>query len=425
MKELKDTGNRMSLSSYDLALDHLLRSLAQMTSDHDMSAVDSFISRPQMLRAVGAPGLGKSTFVKSAWTLLLQRLAEVETDEERWQRWQRLGAVALKERMLKSWTTSFGSLVFTIDMSDQCEWVCAEDQLLSGSFARAKCKNTTCNVSPFLLAVLRQVMDLEKSFDPDVQIAARMLWAAVDCKCDYSSFLTRLNNDFPYVLRRLHPLTIQYFVHLAAGLAEDQPSIIVFVWDEANTVHTSPNIDEPTFFQLQLAEVVDSRVSALKAIRRNCSPGLHAINFVAQQAIDVLLVPVAASTRGSAMSLFKTSSKKAGCTDLRLPLIQSVDDSVLISMDLLRRLPLPIHIRNSVLPDTIQREGALHTLPSEVGEGSSFICVCLSSFSRSAIPHSSRPTTRHRVDIYSQSLGIFPLLVSGAARAHASLSSTC
>ena len=123
MQELKDAGNRMSLSSYELALDHLLRSLARMTLDHEMSAVDSFISRPQFLRAVGAPGLGKSTFVKSAWTLLLQRLAEVEADEERWQRWQRLGATTLKERLLKSWTTSLGSLVFTIDMSDQCQWV--------------------------------------------------------------------------------------------------------------------------------------------------------------------------------------------------------------------------------------------------------------------------------------------------------------
>ena len=212
-------------------------------------------------------------------------------------------------------------------------------------------------------------MDLEKGFDPDVQIASRMLWAATDCRCDYSSFLSKLNKDFPYILSRLHPLTIQYYVHLAADLAEDQPSIIVFVWDEANTVQTSSNINEPTFFQLQLAEVVDSRVSALKAIRCNNSPCLHAISSVAQQGIDVLLVPVVASTRGSAMSLFNTSSKKAGCTDLKLPLIQSVDDSVLISMDLLRRLPLPISIRSSLLYNTtIHREGALHTLSLEVGD---------------------------------------------------------
>ena len=200
-------------------------------------------------------------------------------------------------------------------------WVlanCCVEALLGPT---AKTQSFTVAILPFLLAVLRQVMDLEKSLGPDVQIAARMLWAAVDCMCDYSSFLMRLDNDFPSVLRHLHPLTIQYFVHLAAGLAEDQPSIIVFVWDEANSVPSSPNFDEPSFFQLQLAEVVDSRVSALKAIQRKSksSQTLHAI--ITQQAINVLLVPVAASTSGNAMSLFNTSSKKAGYIDLRLPLI--------------------------------------------------------------------------------------------------------
>ena len=108
------------------------------------------------------------------------------------------------------------------------------------------------------------------------------------------------------------------------------------------------------FFQDQLSVVVDSRVSALDAIRRDKS------------SINVLLVPVAASTRGSAMSLLQTSSNKAAFADLRLPLIQGVDGLALIAMDFLRRLPLPLSIRQSVL-NSVQREGGLHTLSPKVG----------------------------------------------------------
>jgi ABC-type nitrate/sulfonate/bicarbonate transport system ATPase subunit len=91
-----------------------------MGRDFDLAMGDAFIATPQVLRAVGAPGLGKSTFVNCAWSLLDRRLAVVKADEERWQRWKRLGGDVL-ERRLDSWKTSFGSLVFKIDMSDPCE----------------------------------------------------------------------------------------------------------------------------------------------------------------------------------------------------------------------------------------------------------------------------------------------------------------
>ena len=109
------------MCSYEPALDHLLRSMSRMGLDFDMVMGDTFIATPQVLRAVGAPGLGKSTFVNCAWSLLDRRLAAVKADEERWQRWKRLGGDAL-ERRLDSWKTSFGSLVFKIDMSDPCEF---------------------------------------------------------------------------------------------------------------------------------------------------------------------------------------------------------------------------------------------------------------------------------------------------------------
>ena len=91
-----------------------------MGLDFDFKTGDDFIASPQVLRAVGAPGLGKSTFVNCAWSLLGSRLSEVKADEERWQHWKRLGGDVLEGR-LDSWNTSFGSLVFKIDMSDPCE----------------------------------------------------------------------------------------------------------------------------------------------------------------------------------------------------------------------------------------------------------------------------------------------------------------
>ena len=137
-----------------------------------------------------------------------------------------------------------------------------------------------------------------------------MLWAAVDSGMNYGAFLTVLHREFPNVLLRLHPLIVQYYIHLAAGLTDRQPSIIVFVWDEANAVFDhSPFLHQPNFFQLQLSEVVGSRRSALQARRY----------------IDVLLVPVVASTDGSAMRLARTASKMTGYADLMLPLIQSSD----------------------------------------------------------------------------------------------------
>lgn len=96
--------------------------MARMAYDFASTELGSFPRKLHILRAVGAPGLGKSTFVNSAWSLLLLRLEEVEGDLERWLRWNHraINAKELKKR-LQSWKTSFGSLVFTIDMSNQCE----------------------------------------------------------------------------------------------------------------------------------------------------------------------------------------------------------------------------------------------------------------------------------------------------------------
>jgi hypothetical protein len=195
------------------------------------------------------------------------------------------------------------------------------------------------------------VHPLEARLQPSVQVAARMLWAAVDMDSfkakSYEEFLSSLQCNFPNVLTRLNPRTVLYFVHLAAGLPRNVSSLVVWVWDEANAVPATED-DTTTFFQDQLSAVVGSRMSAL----------------VDKGVIDVLLVPVVASTRGSAMSLIHTASKKAGFTDLRLPLIKSVDDLALIVMDLMRRLPLP---SSFTLP--VAREQPLCSMSEEVRGG--------------------------------------------------------
>jgi hypothetical protein len=116
-----DAGQYLALSSYDPALDHLLRSMSRMARDFNQGTPDNFITSVQLLRAVGAPGLGKSTFVKSAWGLLPRRLEAVRADEERWQNWLGLGVDHLLKR-LESWETPFGPLVYSLDMSSAGEW---------------------------------------------------------------------------------------------------------------------------------------------------------------------------------------------------------------------------------------------------------------------------------------------------------------
>ena len=176
-----------------------------------------------------------------------------------------------------------------------------------------------------LLADLKAVHHLETTLEPKVQVAARMLWAAVDVQScvnrSYSAFLASLLRDYPSVLARLDPFIILCFIHLSAGIPASSPSLVVFAWDEVNIVPATRD-GAATFFQQQLSEVVSSRRTAMEG----------------KGIVDVLLVPVAASTRGSAMNLSPTASKKAGYTDLRLPLIKSTDDMALLVADLMRRL---------------------------------------------------------------------------------------
>ena len=142
-----------------------------------------------------------------------------------------------------------------------------------------------------------------------VRVAARMLWATIDSTTgsdlgvsNYESFLDYLvSNCPPNVLNRLDPVVVMYYVHLAAGLSREASSLVVWVWDELNAVKLEAGQDA-TFMQEHLSEVVICRQAALTN---------------RQTILDVLMVPVVASTRGSAVSLAPTASKKAGYRDLR------------------------------------------------------------------------------------------------------------
>lgn len=200
------------------------------------------------------------------------------------------------------------------------------------------CELTACLHPP---ADLKSVHYLEADLEPKVQVAARMLWAAVDVLSNehqgYSAFLASIVRDYPSVLARLDPSIVQYFIHLSAGIPPTSPSLVVFVWDEVNVV-ASTRDGTATFFQEQLSEVVSSRRAAMEG----------------KAVVDVMLVPVTASTRGSALNLSPTPSKKAGFTDLRLPLIKNTDDLALMVVDFMRRLHLPNQ------SDTIGTQPILH-----------------------------------------------------------------
>lgn len=204
-------------------------------------------------------------------------------------------------------------------------------------------------------ADVKTVHYLEAGLEPKVQVAARMLWAAIDVLSDedqgYSAFLGSLIRDYPSVLARLDPNIVQYFIHLSAGIPTTSPSLVVFVWDEVNVV-ASTRDGTATFFQEQLSEVVSSRRSAMER----------------KAVVDVLLVPVTASTRGSALNLSPTPSKKAGFTDLRLPLIKGTDDLALMVVDLMRRLRWPNQSDTTGTQPILQEQlQPLNTLPVEVG----------------------------------------------------------
>lgn len=165
-----------------------------------------------------------------------------------------------------------------------------------------------------------------------------MLWATLVARKSsggsigtYSDLLLDLQAS--KLLGHLTPRLIMCFVQQAAGLPINQHSIVAFVFDEVNSVRPVPG-QQATFLQQQLSAVVGARLQLVEA--------------AASGKLNMLPVLVAATTRANAASLDLTVSRKAQVTNLRLPLIKTVDEHVLNFMDVMRRLRLPQRLRDQL-----------------------------------------------------------------------------
>lgn len=121
-----DVGQYFMLAGYEEAVDFLIQCLLRLHMDFDLSQTDahnrkSYIERLQLLRAIGAPGTGKTTFVTSAWSRVLPRLQQVQQQGgPLWQLWEKNGAEGLLQRLEGSWLTyAHGPLVFVSNLADE------------------------------------------------------------------------------------------------------------------------------------------------------------------------------------------------------------------------------------------------------------------------------------------------------------------
>jgi hypothetical protein len=86
------TGDRFALCGYDHVLRHLVRALLWLHGDF---LKDRFHESLQLLRAVGAPVLGKTTFVMLSGFLQREQLQNTSM----WQQWQMRDVQGLQRRL--------------------------------------------------------------------------------------------------------------------------------------------------------------------------------------------------------------------------------------------------------------------------------------------------------------------------------------
>lgn len=122
---LKTIGDYFPLVGYEPAVDCLIRSLCRLHQGFDTSITRQLYKELQLLRIVGAPGLGKSTFMSHVWGMLVPRLAQLLEQglpaTAAWEGHSREGLRQLHERMEKAWAA--GPLVFRQDMSNEGAWL--------------------------------------------------------------------------------------------------------------------------------------------------------------------------------------------------------------------------------------------------------------------------------------------------------------
>jgi len=118
-ERVQDVGLHLGLAGYDVSVDDLIRLLCHLCWKFRVDkAEEEWLSDLQLLRLVGAPGVGKSTLLRQVWQKIQPRLSKVETiDPVKWQHWQELGVGDLQRR-LASWTPA--PWVFQLDIAREC-----------------------------------------------------------------------------------------------------------------------------------------------------------------------------------------------------------------------------------------------------------------------------------------------------------------
>uniref|UniRef100_A0A7S2VVT2 Uncharacterized protein n=1 Tax=Chlamydomonas chlamydogama TaxID=225041 RepID=A0A7S2VVT2_9CHLO len=331
---LLEFGQYLALAGYEGAVDELITVLLLLQHNFTASGNEGFEGTEQLLRLAGAPGIGKTTFASAAWDLVMPRMKQLqESHSQMWTDWKReYDPQELLKRLQASWSGQHGPLVFTMDMSQKD---------------------------------YRKLHNVEATEGTEQQVAARMLWAALDTSSagilNFEAFLLALKSAPQPLLQSLTPEIVQRFVLQAAGVPNEAASTIVWVWDEVNAIQLLPG-QEVTFCQQHLSEAVIARMRV--QLERH------------KGGLDVLPVLVACTTRGSSTSLGLTASKKARVLDLQVPLREELQVELpLVVMDLFRRLdPPPCAIASQLQTRAISGSASLSQLTAEQRQALANLC---------------------------------------------------
>jgi hypothetical protein len=197
------------------------------------------------------------------------------------------------------------------------------------------------------------------------QLAARMLWAALDTTSllirHYGGLLHALKSNPQPILKNLTPEAVQRFVLQAAGIQDGVESTLVWVWDEVNAVQLEEG-QMTSFCQEHLSEAV--------VMRR------HAQEQFKMMGPNVFPVLLACTTRGSSTSLALTASKKARVQDLQVPVPEELQPEMpLVFMDMMRRLdPQPPPIASELQKLGITSDADFSALSSKQRQALKDLC---------------------------------------------------
>lgn len=102
------------------SVDQLIKVLSRLHRSFALDLREFFLEGLQLLRAVGAPGTGKSTLLRCIWGLLLDRIKEVRaTDKELWKQWA-VWQVDQLEARIRAWGGRPWVFLLSLERSGGC-----------------------------------------------------------------------------------------------------------------------------------------------------------------------------------------------------------------------------------------------------------------------------------------------------------------